>query len=96
VTLAVGTVAAIREARSGNVAQASAQLDQLLDRARSVAQNETNAAYHRQVSNVSSLRRALGRPSVASAGSAQPAPSAPAQAAVNSAHDEALTVLDGY
>jgi len=96
VTLAVGTVAAIREARSGNVAQASAQLDQLLDRARHVAQNESTAAYHRQVGNVSSLRRALGRPSIAAATATSPAPSAPPQAAVNSAHDEALSVIDGY
>lgn len=102
VTLAVGTVAAIRDARNGNVEQASAQLDQLLDSAREVAQTRTTAAYRRQVSNVSSLRHALasgGRPSVASPGRSADAPAAsapPPQAAVNSAHDEALSVIDGY
>ena len=70
--------------------------DQLLDRARNVAQNESTAAYHRQVGNVSSLRRALGRPSIAAATAGSPAPSTPPQAAVNSAHDEALSVIDGY
>lgn len=99
VTLAVGTVAAIREARSGNVAQASAQLDQLIAGSQQVAQTETTAAFHRQVGNVSSLRRALGgsRATVTQPSSADGAPPQPSpQHAVNAAHDEALTVLDGY
>jgi Ca-activated chloride channel family protein len=105
VTLAVGTVAAIREARSGNVEQASAQLDGLLDRARAAAQDEASPAYRRQVSNVSSLRHALASTSRPARGPARPddtrpAPAAPrapeVQAAVNSAHDEALGVIDGY
>ena len=95
VTLAVGTVAAIREARSGRVEVASAQLDQLLAGAREVPSGPAGAAYHRQLGNVSSLRRSLAtRPSVAAD---RPAPSAPpSQQAVNSAHDEALSVIDGY
>lgn len=92
VQLAVGTVAAIREARSGNVAQAQEQLDALLDRARNDATVQNNRAYREQVGRVSSLRRAL--PSVNHPSSAEPA-AAPARV-VNSAHDEALQVIDGY
>ena len=99
VTLAVGTVAAIREARSGNVEEAGAQLDVLINSAHNVEQSPTSAAYHRQLGNVSSLRHALStsnghavRPPTAMQREAP----APAQAAVNSAHDEALSVIDGY
>jgi Ca-activated chloride channel homolog len=100
VTLAVGTVAAIREARSGNVEQASAQLDALLGQAQAASRGDGNDAYRRQLSNVSSLRHALAsrpRPGFVVPGRSAGAPAAaPPQAAVNSAHEEALSVIDGY
>lgn len=92
VQLAVGTVAAIREARSGNVAAAEEQLDALLDRARASAHSQQNRAYREQIGRVSSLRRALP---AARAPASAPDAVAP-QAAVNTAHDEAMSVIDGY
>ncbi len=92
VQLAVGTVAAIREARSGNVAAAERQLDALLDRARSDASTRNSRAYREQIGRVSSMRRALPAMTSPTSGATSAAP----QAAVNSAHDEALSVIDGY
>lgn len=92
VQLAVGTVAAIREARSGNVAAAEEQLDALLDRARASAHSQQNRAYREQIGRVSSLRRALPAARAPAASAEAVAP----QAAVNTAHDEAMSVIDGY
>jgi Ca-activated chloride channel family protein len=110
VSLAVGTVAVIREAREGNVAQAQAELDTLLTNAREQAEYRNHAGYAQQVAQASSLRRALPslapRTSVTSAPTATtPAPAAaPSQPApvqfsdeqiVRQNHAEAMSVIQG-
>ncbi len=88
--LAAGTLAAIRDARTGNVAQAQANLDALLNAAMQRAQRERDGEMERQVTSLRGLRPALA--SVAPA--AQSVEAAPASA-VRSAHDEAMSVLEG-
>ncbi len=88
--LAAGTLAAIREARTGDVARAQAQLEVVLDEARECARRERDGELERRVASLRGLRGALS--SVAPAADA-PAP-APA-AAVRSAHSEALSTLAG-
>ncbi len=89
VQLAAATVTAIREARDGRVEEAQRSLDTAVERAR--GEPAPSAAYAQQIARVSSLRRAL-RPA---ADAPSPA-AAPPQHVVNTAHDEALTVLEGY
>jgi Ca-activated chloride channel family protein len=88
--LAAGTLAAIRDARTGNVAQAQASLDALLDAAMQRARRERDGVLERQVTSLRALRPALA--SVAP--EAQSVGAAPASA-VRSAHDEAMSVLEG-
>ena len=88
--LAAGTLAAIRDARTGNVAQAQANLDALLNAAMQRAQRERDGEMERQVTSLRGLRPALA--SVAPA--AQSVEAAPASA-VRSAHNDAMSVLEG-
>jgi Ca-activated chloride channel family protein len=90
VQLAAGTLAAIRDARTGNVAQAQADLDALLDAALQRARRDRDVTLERRVTNLRALRPALA--SVAPA--AQTAEAAPA-VAVRAAHDEAMSVIEG-
>ncbi len=88
--LAAGTLAAIRDARTGDLAQAQARLEAALDEARALARRERDGELERRVASLQSLRSAL--PSVAPSAE-MPAP-APA-AAVRSAHEEAMHTLSG-
>lgn len=90
VQLAAGTLAAIRDARTGNVAQAQASLDALLDAAMQRARRDRDGELERRVTSLRALRPALA--SVAPA--AQVVEAAPASA-VREAHEEAMSVLEG-
>lgn len=88
--LAAGTLAAIRDARTGDVAHAQARIDAALDEARAVSVRERSGELNRRVASLQSLRHAL--PSVAPSASApEPAPAA----AVREAHNEAMSTLSG-
>lgn len=88
--LAAGTLAAIRDARTGDVAQAQAHLDSVLDAARECARRDRDGELERRVASLRGLRGAL--PSVAPSTTA---PEAAPAAAVRVAHSEALSTLSG-
>ncbi len=94
--LAAGTLAAIRDARAGQVALAQQRLDAVVAQADAAARRRNDPELVQRVSAVRGLRRAL--PSVAPSMSAPPtADEAPtpqeAPAAVRSAHGAAMSTL---
>lgn len=91
--LAAGTLAAIREARSGQVALAQQRLEAAMAQADDVARRQNNPELARRVTSLRQLRGAL--PSVAPSLPSAPAPEAPAAAAVRSAHGAAMSDLGG-
>jgi Ca-activated chloride channel homolog len=88
--LAAGTLAAIRDARAGDLSRAQATLDATLDEARACARRERDGDLERRVASLRQLRAAL--PSVAPSTSA---PEAAPAAAVRAAHGEAVSALSG-
>lgn len=95
-TLAAGTLEVIQAARSGEIAQAQARMEQLLDQARN-ASTYRSRHLERQAASVASLGEALrAMPSRAPAApGVQAAPPPPMPSAVREAHDEAMSVLQG-
>lgn len=94
IQLAAGTLAAIRDARTGAIAQAQANLDATLDAAQREAHARHDGELERRVASLRALRGAL--PSVAPASPSAPPPEPAPAAAVRSAHSEALSTVAGY